>query len=349
MWARAATRSRPVRAPTCADRSRQDDDSPPFSNPPFPSAALWIGRRGGRFGGGGRSLGSPQAAGDQPFATSTASPTTESMNGPATQLGNVAGQPVLPTRLWLTWAYSPKAPGRSRPYGGVSPKRARAGPLYERALRNVKHLALDRVVLAMAWRFKLLLGVSLLSSSGCTDRLASPTGASEVGSGTGPAQSSTRQGATGTSGPGVSGTTGAEPEGSTTGSPLDVPPAPPGGVGCGAQTCALRLEVCVSCPGRGPDVWVTDCADTDEYGNPLGVACPGAVVARCDGPEDCGPDERCEVSYNANSIEAECRPLAPRRDDCGDFGPSVCHVDEDCGCGQCDRNSIPQLSICRES
>lgn len=121
----------------------------------------------------------------------------------------------------------------------------------------------------------------------------------------------------------------------------------PGGAGisCGEDDCALG-QACVSCPIES-EGWEFECVGTDENGNPADSDCrANAVVALCDGPEDCGALEVCTVFYAANSTIAKCLAAPEGEGDCLSPGPRACHGDEDCLCGACERMEGPQLLSC---
>ncbi|MBL4684426.1 MAG: hypothetical protein JKY37_07535 [Nannocystaceae bacterium] len=191
---------------------------------------------------------------------------------------------------------------------------------------------------------------SSLTAMACSDRSVAvhDTSGSQGGSGTG-------AGPTATTGSGGSTAQTPNPDQDGTGadetgedSPrVDLASPSPVEVSCGAETC-LPAQSCVGCPGESPDAWTTTCVDRDEFGNPIGADCAGAVVASCDGPEDCGPEQQCQLVYAANSVVVGCEPAGARGEDCQSFAPSVCHTDEDCSCGRCEADATLHPSVCRE-
>lgn len=131
----------------------------------------------------------------------------------------------------------------------------------------------------------------------------------------------------------------------------DVEGAGRSGIPCGENVCGVG-SACVACPvdSGGSEF---DCFDTDENGNTIGSDCgANAVVASCDGPEDCDALEVCAVFYAANSTIAKCQvrdddaEQEADAEDCVEPGARACHQDEDCLCGACAVEEGPLLSTC---
>ncbi len=97
------------------------------------------------------------------------------------------------------------------------------------------------------------------------------------------------------------------------------------GVCCGDALCALGSEVCLyDCFGGAADL--PRCIPS-----PLrpGLGCSGyAVVASCDGPEDCTPGNVCNAIVADATAGAHCMTL-----DLPASGPTICHTDADCVLG----------------
>jgi hypothetical protein len=84
-------------------------------------------------------------------------------------------------------------------------------------------------------------------------------------------------------------------------------------ISCGADTCSRDSEIC--CYTNFPNI-TQMCAAADACMAP-------AVIATCDGPEDCTGGDICCV----NTTGAVCKPAS----ECtGTTAGQVCHTDEDC-------------------
>jgi hypothetical protein len=112
--------------------------------------------------------------------------------------------------------------------------------------------------------------------------------------------------------------------------PVDLASSASPGVPCSGAVCAMN-EICCGLSGA----MASKCFPT----GPMGGGCPFSEGGyRCDGPEDCGPGQRCygrDVSFGGTPAQTRCRAMA---------GPSallVCHTDADCDGGTC--SSVPSI------
>lgn len=185
---------------------------------------------------------------------------------------------------------------------------------------------------------RLLMGgaaVAAFLEIGCSDRSATPR--DELG-----AEGSSGTGATTDAGTGTSDEGATEQSGTNGESSTGDAPRPPGTVRCGATECA-PAQGCAACDD-GPT-----CGDPDE----LAMECALGGLLRCDGPEDCAPDEQCILQFNAIGPTSTCEQTGGvQPDDCTrPYSLVLCAGDDDCGCGRCNpQESVSQIEVgaCRE-
>jgi hypothetical protein len=106
------------------------------------------------------------------------------------------------------------------------------------------------------------------------------------------------------------------------------------GVACGAMTCTMGDDCCVTPHGGGqpPDFSCdTSCGQ-------------GELTYACDGPEDC-PGQHCCLYNSGFTYGSACQ------DSCGNGGDVTCNVAGDCpnGGDQCCASGAGAIRVCRSS
>jgi len=107
------------------------------------------------------------------------------------------------------------------------------------------------------------------------------------------------------------------------------PTGTPDGVRCGTEVCVVGTEACrATCQPAtcvdAPEDWRTgECAIAEDETFPI-------VVARCDGPEDCGAEEHCGVLLGSVGNYPRCLPCDDATDCVPPGRPSLCHTLADC-------------------